>query len=43
VEDHQAWCRRPRRDSGLDLAASACPVVDLSVAVAGTGLAHQMA
>ena len=31
-----------RRDSS-DLAASACPVVDLSGAVAGTGLAHQMA
>jgi hypothetical protein len=31
------------RDSGLDLAASVCLVADLSVAVAGTGLAHQMA
>ena len=31
------------RDSGLDPAASACLVVDLSAAVAGTGLAHHMA
>ena len=30
-----------RRDSGLDLAASACLVVDLSAAFAGTGPAHQ--
>jgi hypothetical protein len=32
-----------RRDSGLDLAASACLVVDLSAVVVGTGLAHHMA